>query len=272
MPRVVPSDVVKAIERMFPQMIQDPRSFPDVSSDSVPPLKAIAQLVESVPEDLLILDPAHYAELIASVAYLRSLGDSFQAARSLSTTRFMLAGFDLNPLALIQQALVACPDEGPAAGTEPLAFIGDLELRESIRLDLSAAHRDLSAGEWKGATVLAGSATEALLLWALQEHDVRHPGALATATRALVAAGTIPHPRDPKPEEWILHTYVEVAAHLGLIPPNTATQVRLAKDFRNLIHPGRAQRLGQKPDRPTAHAALAAALAVARDLVPPGVS
>ena len=67
---------------------------------------------------------------------------------------------------------------------------------------------------------------------------------------------------------WHLHEYVEVAAHLGVIKPETATLVRLAKDFRNLIHPGRAVRLGQNCDRATALGALAAVEAVARDLTP----
>jgi len=177
----------------------------------------------------------------------------------------MLSGFDLNPLELIRRALADCPDEAAAAETVELAFIADSALRESIRVDLSAASRDLAEGEWKGATVLAGAATEALLLWALQEHDTHHPEALLTTTKELVAAGTFREP-DPNPETWTLHMYVEVAARLRLIPSDTATLVRLAKGFRNLIHPGRAQRRGQKVDRSTALGALAAALAVARDL------
>jgi len=55
---------------------------------------------------------------------------------------------------------------------------------------------------------------------------------------------------------------------LKLISDDTAKLVRLAKDFRNLIHPGRAARLGQKCDRATALGALAAMEAVARDLAP----
>lgn len=53
---------------------------------------------------------------------------------------------------------------------------------------------------------------------------------------------------------------------LGVIQPDTAALIRLAKDYRNPIHPGRAQRLGQMCDRGTARAALAAVDAVVRDL------
>jgi hypothetical protein len=64
----------------------------------------------------------------------------------------------------------------------------------------------------------------------------------------------------------ILIELIEVALHLDLVTPETATQARLGKDFRNLIHPGRAARLGQKCDRATALFALAAVEHVVRDL------
>ena len=63
-----------------------------------------------------------------------------------------------------------------------------------------------------------------------------------------------------------MHHYVEVATHLAIIKPDTATEARLAKDFRNLIHPGRAQRLAQKCDRGTALSSVAALELVVRDL------
>lgn len=75
-------------------------------------------------------------------------------------------------------------------------------------------------------------------------------------------------PPHANPERWVLHEYVEVAAHLDLIESETTALVRQAKDFRNLIHPGRAIRLGQKCDRATALAALAAVEFVVRDLTP----
>lgn len=77
---------------------------------------------------------------------------------------------------------------------------------------------------------------------------------------------TLTRQPDANPERWDLHVYVEVSANLGIITAETATLVRLAKDFRNLIHPGRAIRVGQMCDRATALGALAAVEAVARDL------
>ena len=118
--------------------------------------------------------------------------------------------------------------------------------------------------------MLAGSALEALLLWVLQERGKTKPGVVQAAVAALAGAKTLKgNPgADLEGPGWHLHEYVEVAAHLGVIKPKTATLVRLAKDFRNLIHPGRAARLGQKCDQGTALAALGAMQAVARDLSP----
>jgi len=117
--------------------------------------------------------------------------------------------------------------------------------------------------------VLAGSAIEALLLWALHQHEQQHPGTRQTAVTALITNGTLNAPPHTNLERWDLHEYARIAAHLGLIEPETFTLCDLARNFRNLIHPGRAARLGQNCDRSTALAALAAVEAVARDLTPP---
>ena len=154
------------------------------------------------------------------------------------------------------------------AGTVELTFIQDTAFRDSIRLDISAANRDLGQGEWKGATVLAGAAVEALLLWAVQEHEQCNPGSIATASAALVAAATLQQPPNGNPVRRDLHEYVEVARRLQIIEEETAIQVRQAPSFRNLIRPGRAARLGQKCDRGTALSALAAVEFVVRDLTP----
>ncbi len=266
MSRVVPSDVVRAIDRMFPTMVEKPGASPSVASGDLPRLTALVQLIESVPEELIVLEPGRYAELIVSVSFLRGVPDVFQASRA--PIPLLLPGFDQNPIALIRAAMAACPDEAPARETAELSFIGDKELRDSIRLDVSGASGDLTQGEWKGATVLAGSAIEALLLWALQEHEKKNPGARSGAISALLGNKTITRHPNANPERWDLHEYVEVAAHLGIIKPDTATLARLAKGFRNLIHPGRSIRLGEKCDRATALGALAAVEAVARDLTP----
>jgi hypothetical protein len=53
---------------------------------------------------------------------------------------------------------------------------------------------------------------------------------------------------------------------LDLLRPDTSTAAKLAKNFRNLIHPGRAARLAQTCDRATAYSAIGALEHVIRDL------
>jgi hypothetical protein len=72
----------------------------------------------------------------------------------------------------------------------------------------------------------------------------------------------------PKPDLdwWDLHHFIEVAAHCQLIEAHTAVAARQAKDFRNLIHPGRAARQNQLCDRATGYSAIGALEHVIRDL------
>jgi hypothetical protein len=119
-------------------------------------------------------------------------------------------------------------------------------------MDLSDATSALHNGEWKASTVLAGAVVEALLLWAIQ-FDLTKLASLLSKPKGA-------------PENWSLADLIDAAANLGLVKTNTATQGHLAKDFRNLIHPGRTQRINQVCDRATALTALAAAELVVRDL------
>jgi hypothetical protein len=167
---------------------------------------------------------------------------------------------------VIYETLKLCPDQTASPETADLIFISDGELRDSIRLDISSANRDLVSHEYKGATVLAGSATEALLLWAIQDREKQ---TVATARTKLVSAKVLSSSVSADPERWSLIELIEVASELGLIEQNTAQQARLGKDFRNLIHPGRAARLGQVCDRATALSALAAVEHIVRDLMAP---
>lgn len=144
-----------------------------------------------------------------------------------------------------------------------LTCVGGTDLRANLRNDIGAVNRALSDGEWKGATVLAGAAIEAILLWDLQN---RRAANVPAAVAALVANHTFTAAPPTDLENWSLHHYTEVEAYLGIIAPETAIEIRLAKNFRNLIHPGRAQRLEQKCDRGTALSSVAALDHVVRDL------
>jgi hypothetical protein len=151
------------------------------------------------------------------------------------------------------------PDESPAPGTPELSFVPESEFRRTY----ATVQRALANGEWKAATVLAGSAAEAMLLWAIRQ---RSPAEITSAVAAARASGDLTTNPDSNLDRWNLHEYIEVAAKLDIIKPRTAVQTRLAKDFRNFIHPGVAQRLGEKCDGATAFSAVAGMEHVVRDL------
>jgi hypothetical protein len=270
-PRVVPSQVVALIDQMFPWAATQPDDIAhriQLELGHSPALEALITLTDQIPAELLPSDANDYRQFVASVAAIRNSIEIWIARGGVHPLAILPGYGYLNPVTLIRRALLDLPDEAPAPSTVALTYITDQPLRESIRLDMSAAHHDLAQGEWKGATVLAGSEVEALLLWALREHESRHPGALAAAGLALVQAGVLGAAPHADPAQWDLHQYIEVAAQLGKVTQDTAQLVRLSRRFRNLIHPGRAQRLAQKCDRATALGALAAVEAVTRDLTP----
>jgi hypothetical protein len=65
--------------------------------------------------------------------------------------------------------------------------------------------------------------------------------------------------KEPKPDldGWGLQEFIEVAGELKVIKPATVAAANLARDFRNLIHPGAAARRAEVCDRATALSALA---------------
>jgi hypothetical protein len=258
MPRIVPSQVVTLINRLFPpDQIQN-----TLGRGNAGQLAAIVNLVDGIPEELLTMDSDSYAGFLCGTAHIRQTLTTWASDRSARSNLDPIPGFpNENAVGLILNALAKCPDQSPAPSAADLKFIPDDDLRTNLRNDISAVNRALSDGEWKSATVLAGSAIKALLLWALQRDT-------AAATKA--AANLVGKTLDKSPpsdlESWVLHHYIEVATALQIITADTTKQARLAKNFRNLIHPGKAKRVGQKCDRALALSAVAGLEHVIRDL------
>ncbi len=174
--------------------------FP-IYSNSSGILNAIVRLTQEIPTELLALNAEQYSDLVCGLESILT-----------SVTKWHQRGGDepparvkgKSPVAVIRETLSGCPDELPEAGTVGLVFITDAALRESIRLDISAANRDATNGEWKGATVLAGSAAEALLLWAIKDAEQIVAGSIALAITALQSAGVFgpQQPSGSNPERW----------------------------------------------------------------------
>jgi hypothetical protein len=263
MPRVVPSQVVTYIDQVFPwakDQVPGTDHSHFLNHSHAGPAAGLLDLISKIPDELLTMGDGPYSEFVSAVASIKEklLLWQNQTNFNLNTAVGPIPGFrSVGPLTLIREALIKCPDENASPGTTDLRFITDEELRQSLRNDIGAVNRALANGEWKAATVLAGSALEALLLWALQ---IRSPADLAAVVFRF------PDLDKKIMERWDLNDYIEAALLLGIVGDETATQARLARKFRNLIHPGRAQRLAQECNRGTALSAVAGLEHVVTDL------
>jgi hypothetical protein len=260
MARVMPSQVVQTIDEFFPHAVQNVRDAA-LSAGHSSKLLGILNLLKNVPDELITLASADYSDLILAESTIEEHLAHWRARGNVGDMAHV-KGFDA--VTVIRRTLAKCPDEYPPSATTELLFINDAALRENLRRDLGAANRALNNTEWKAATVLAGAVIEALLHWRLQEPSPG-PAAIKAAVMALVASRTIIKP-DNNIDRWELHHFIEVAACLKLLKPDTCSAARLAQSFRNLIHPGRASRLGQTCDRATAYSAIGALEHVIRDL------
>ena len=254
MSRVVPSQVVEIINTLFP-FTSTQRDGESVSLDfsCAESLAGIAHLVDQIPSKLIQLKDTDYINFIINVEAIRSAVKSFEQRGNVNPLKF-LPGFNrLNPVTIVRRALEKCPDEFPSSSVTELLFISDIDLRDSIRIDISTAEQAFRNGAWKASTVLAGSAIEALLLWRLKQED---PNNLQNNTAI-----------NPNQLDGMdLHHLIEASKTMGIIKPETYTLALLAKSFRNLIHPGRSIRLGEICNRGTAYTALAALEHVVNDL------
>jgi hypothetical protein len=260
MPRVVPSQVVKFIATIS----QGKQGPVRMNSLGRPALSSILAMTERVPDELLTMNAEAYGLFVYAQEQLKEILTVWSANET-AGQKLKEFSFDAfkNPLIRLSAALAECPDEAPQPGTSELKFIADADLRADLRNDIGRINRALADGEWKAATLIAGSVVEALLLWALEQ---RRQADITNAITALIANRVLTKQPHQDLNRWDLHEYIEVAANLSIIKPETALQMRLTKDFRNLIHPGRAQRLAQKCDRATALSAVAGVEHAVRDL------
>lgn len=262
MPRVVPSQVVAFINNLWPSS----GDLNNLHRGQAGQLSGLVNLVDQIPSELLVMDAASYALFVCGRAHISQKLVTWAGDPSRGHELGLMPGpTPKNPVTEIRDALAKCADESPSHATSALNFIADVALRKNLLIEISEVTRALANGEWKAATVLAGSAAEALLLWALKQ---RPPAEITSAIATLHASGGLTTNPNSNLDRWNLYEFIQVAENIGVINPNTATQTRLAKDFRNFIHPGVAQRLGEKCDRATALSAVAGMEHVVRDLTP----
>ena len=251
-PVTLPSHIVRLIQDHCPQLAAhtDLRTHPEVTF-----VAGVLAATKQLSPDFIPTDMT--ARFTAAVGALE------QCVRSCDTDirRRHLSGQNVLD---VRNLLEQLPDEPFRPDDSALRFIDDAELQHNLGVDIAAAHRALAHGEWKAATVLAGSVIEALVLWAINEQrDEARVHQLAADLQKRGIFGMRP-PTDLL--KWYAHQLTEVAFSLGLLSDDTIEVVRTAKDYRNLIHPGREQRTGQRCTQGTALVAVGAVMRVIEDL------
>lgn len=265
MPRILPSQIVDAIDRLYPwarRAADGQEAYAGaLEVDQAPNVSMLIELLNALPPELYPPDPEAVVTIHAAKGAMSGAISSWSGAphpgRAARLGPSAVFG-GLHPIAAVLKVLRTAPDEAPSAAAPDLAFVTDPDHRAALRLDVSTAERAFSNGEFKAATVLAGSVVEALLLSAIQAKpapDVAKAVADENAARAgakrksLAAAG---------PEHWGLADYIAVGTRLGILDEALQAATDLAREYRNLIHPGLATRTAARCTRGTALQAMAA--------------
>ncbi len=262
MPNIMPSQVVLVIEKFFSHVTKIQPGDGLIHSGQLDHLQGIVNLIREIPPELINVPADQYADLVLAIATIEENG-KFRIGRGTSFPIPAIKSVDV--ATVLYRVLSQCPDEFPPAQTAELLFVTDADLRESIRQDMGAINRAVAHAEWKAATVLAGAAIEALLLWRLNAPPPTD-AEINRAITSLLAGGTLQGQPPSDREKWSLSQFVEVAGELKIIREKTIIAVRLCNSYRNLIHPGRARRLWEKCNRGTAFLAVAALEHVVDDL------
>ncbi len=260
MQAVVPSQVVAAILRFFPKANE--LGALTLRSSQLPELIALVRLIRRVPPQLFNITIEQYVELEQAIEIIEQ-GDRLLARENHLFQISSVALTGKSAIQVIYNVLVACPDTVPASSAVNLGFIPDAKTRESISSEIGSVESAVRNGEWKAATVLAGAAIEALLLWRLRQFTGQER---TDAVNRCLGAGTLKHRPKSDPLEWTLPEMIETSAELKILRSNTVTEARQSKDFRNLIHPGRVLASDAECNRGTAFSAVAALDFVVTDL------
>lgn len=129
----------------------------------------------------------------------------------------------------------------------------DEDIRLGIEDRTRAAWVDFSAREWLGATTSAAVALEAVLLWEIKR--LRRSGLEEVRKKV-----------EKSPDEMVLAKLIDEALDKRSISDGAAKQAHLARDARNLVHPGKVARSGTACDKGTALSAFAELCRIASEL------
>ena len=265
MPRVLPSEAAAAIVQAFPwagEWVEGRRTAgSSLGPEHSPAIAMIVRLVTSIPDELRPTDASMRVRLECALGLMEGALVSWAGAPhdgfAARLTENGATGGD-PPVVAVLRALKTCPDTIVGEERPKFAYVADADARADLRSDIGAALRAYAVADYKTATVMGGTVLEAVLL-----HRVVHLKDLARNSAIKAVVKVRPKAETPlksDPENWTLENLVDVALEASEIDPDTHKIAHAVRNFRNLIHPGRAIRRGEKCSRGEAMSALGAML------------
>ena len=194
---VLPSQVSSFIRAQFPDGDFDHGA----ALQLIGSLAALLELFDKVPAVLLRLTPEENAQVLAGMAGIKLAVDRYRSGSTADALRTIG-----RTLQRVRPLIEKLPDHVPSQEHD-LNFITDPILREMIGLDISGVESALTNGEWKAATIIAGSCCEALLLYGLQHKENAVAGSIATACARIKWHGSAPLVSDLLDKSWNLFAY-----------------------------------------------------------------
>jgi hypothetical protein len=245
MPTIIPRQIIEAINIMFgplSELVQ----VPDSKQSEV---RTLLGLLDQLQPDFITLPFHEFLEFERCRAALASTLPRWNRGGS----EVALGVGGKNPVELIRRLLARCTDELPPPEPE-FPFVTDDDVRLGVEDRVRAAWLDFNAREWLGATTSAAVALESVLLWEVKRLDK--------------AVGEAAHigKRKKDPDEMRLTELINEARASESITEETAKQADLARDARNLVHPGKVARSGTSCSKATALAAFAGLYRIAEEL------
>ncbi len=239
MPTTTPRQIAEAISNLFGPKATDLDSERPNHMKQVE-VRVLQALLDDLPNDLITLSDIDRPEFEQCRASLATVLAFWSQANNVAVPAVAAK----NPVERIRRLLFMCANELPRLNPQ-FRFITDDDYRLNAEAKIQAAWADFKANEWLGATVFAGCALEAILLWEVK--------------RAYTAVqGTA--------NKLHLVELIKKAAAAGLITPSAAKLAEVAKDGRDLLHPGRVARLRTECTKATSLTPLAAVEQVAEEL------
>lgn len=243
MRRVQPSTIIDYIDGAFPEVVRKSGAV-TTPYDRVAELKVLLRFVDDLDAAFLPAEKEPLVKLLVASEKIRNHVQGWDTHGSGYGGNLRGDSDRQNSVFVIREVLrFHCREMAVPEATAGLEFIDDPEYRQRLREDVASAESSFEDGQFKASTVLAGGVIEALILFELQgrSEDIQDP---TLGPKRL--------------DERTLGELLKIARSLNLFSDEALRAAELAKDFRNLIHPGRELRKAATCTRGTARSALAA--------------